>query len=120
MHFVQVEKKSHEVEDLMKKCNYKTRMSSTPSRFVKSISVSIYQPLSFPATTFATTKNADYGSIDKKSDYLTEIMKDVAIFCLNSTKLYSSFREKKYLISTSTYFFNQLFLMKSLRSFISI
>lgn len=36
---VEVEKESHEVEDLVEKFNYKTRISSTPNRLITSLSI---------------------------------------------------------------------------------
>ncbi len=45
---VQVEKESQGIEDLVEKCNQRTRISSTPN--VTPPSVPTYQPLNFPAT----------------------------------------------------------------------
>ena len=63
---VQVEKEGQEVEDLVEKCDYKTRISSAPNYFIIPPSVPTYQPLNFPATSSVQTSGAYYQLVDKK------------------------------------------------------
>ena len=76
---VQVEKESQGVEDLVEKCNQRTRISSTPNHLITPPSVSTYQPLNFPAVTPVQTTSADYRPVDRKIDHLTEMMKGLAL-----------------------------------------
>ncbi len=76
---VQVEKKSQEVEDLVKKCDYKTHISSTPNRLLKQPPIPTYQLLIFLAPTSVQISGADYRPLDKKIDHLTEMMKGLAL-----------------------------------------
>ncbi len=48
---VQFEKKSQDIEDLVEKCNHRTRISSTPNCIITPPSVPNYQLLNFPVTT---------------------------------------------------------------------
>lgn len=57
---VQVEKESQRVEDLIKKCDYKTHISFTQNHLVPPPLIPIYQPPSFEATTFVQMNGADY------------------------------------------------------------
>ena len=76
---VQVEKESQGVEDLVEKCNHRTRINSTPNRVITPPSVPTYQPLNFPAATPVQTTSADYRLVDRKIDHLTEMMKGLAL-----------------------------------------
>ena len=76
---VQVEKEGQAVENLIEKCNYKTRISSVLNCFIIPPSVPTYQPLNFPATFSVQTSGADYQPVDKKIDYLTKMMKGLAL-----------------------------------------
>lgn len=66
------------MEDLVEKCNYKTRISSTPKRLATSPSIPTYQPFSFLALTLVQTNGADYQPVNKKIDNLIEMMKGLA------------------------------------------
>ncbi len=57
---VQVEKKSQEVEDLVEKCDYKTRISSTPYRLFMRSPIPTFQPPILPTYTPVQTGSADY------------------------------------------------------------
>ena len=74
---VQVEKESQRIEDLVEKCNQRTRISSTPN--VTPPSVPTHQPLNFSATTSVQISGADYRPVDRKIDHLTEMIKGLAI-----------------------------------------
>lgn len=76
---VQVEKKGQRVEDLIEKCNYKTRISSTPNCLITPSSVPTYPPFNFPAASLPQTTSADYRPVDKKIDHLTEMMKGLTL-----------------------------------------
>ena len=76
---VQVEKSIQEIEDLVEKCDYKTRISSTPNRpFMQSL-INTFQPLISPTHTLVQTGSADYRPVDKKIDHLIEMMKGLAL-----------------------------------------
>ena len=77
---VHVEKEGQEVEDLVEKCDYKTRVSPTPNHLLTPPSVPAYQPPILPAITSVQTSSADYRPVDKKIDHLTEMMKSLALF----------------------------------------
>lgn len=57
---VQFEKKSQGVENLVEKCNHKTRISFTPNFWVALPSVPTHHSLNFPITTFIQTSGIDY------------------------------------------------------------
>ncbi len=76
---VQVKKESQGIEDLVEKCNHRTRISSIFNCVITLFFVSTFQPLNFPAATFVQIANTDYQSIDKNIDYLIEIMKGLAL-----------------------------------------
>ena len=76
---VQVEKRSQEVEDLVEKCDYKTRISSIPNRRFMQSPISIFQPPIRPTHTPVQIGSADYQPVDKKIDHLTKIMKVLAL-----------------------------------------
>ncbi len=57
---VQVEKRSQEVENLVEKCDHKTRISSTPNcSFMQSL-IHTFQPPIFPTHTPVQTGSANY------------------------------------------------------------
>ena len=57
---VHVEKEGQEVEDLVEKCDYKTRISSTPNRLLTSPSMPAYQPPILPAVSLFQASGADH------------------------------------------------------------
>lgn len=75
----QVEKADQEVENLVEKCDYKTRISSTSNRLLTQPLIPTYQPPIIPNHTSVQISGADYRPIDKKMDHLTEMMKDLAL-----------------------------------------
>ncbi len=75
---VQVEKKGQKVEDLVKNCNYKTDISSTPNRLLSQTLIPTYQLPIFPAPTLVRASGTDSRPVDKKIDHLTGMMKDLA------------------------------------------
>ncbi len=80
---VQVEKKSQEVEDLVEKCDYKTRISSIPNCPFMQSPISTFQPLIPPTHTPVQTGRADYQPVDKKINHLTEMMRVLALSVRN-------------------------------------
>ena len=76
---VQFEKKSQEVEDLVKKYDYKTHISSTPNRPLTQPPIPTYQVFILPAPTSVQISGADYRPLEKMIDHLTEIMKGLAL-----------------------------------------
>ena len=57
---VQVEKEEQEVENLVKKCNYKNRISYTSNCLIIPFSEPIYPPLNSPAVFLVQTTSANY------------------------------------------------------------
>ncbi len=63
----------------MEKCNYKTRISSTPNCLFMQSLIPTFQPPIPPTHIVVQTNSADYQLVDKKIDNLTEIMKGLAL-----------------------------------------
>lgn len=59
-HMIQVEKKNYGVKNLVKKCNHRTCISSTPNCIIAPPFVLTYQPFNFPAATFVQITSLDY------------------------------------------------------------
>lgn len=73
-----VEKKSQKVEDLVIKCNYKICISSMLNRLLIQSPILTYSLSIFQAYISIQIGGANYWLVNKKIDYLTEIMKDLA------------------------------------------
>ena len=77
--FVHVEKESQGVEDYVIKCECKSRISSNPSCFVMPPLIPAYHSPNFPSPLSVQIIGTDYRPDDKKIDYLTEMMKGLAL-----------------------------------------
>lgn len=76
---MQVEKKSLGVKDFVENCDYPTRIYFTPKYFVTSPLAKTDQSLSVPSTTSVQISSPDYQTVDKKIDFLIEMIKSSAI-----------------------------------------
>lgn len=104
---VQVEKESQGVEDLVEKCDYKTRISSTPNRLVTSPSIPTYQPPIFSAPNAVQTRGAELLTCgqEDRSSYRND--EGFSSFSSDFTKQYRHLRSREYSVSTSTCFITQ-------------
>ena len=75
---VQVEKKGQEIENLVEKCNYKTRISFTTNCLIMPSSIPTYPPLNFSTTSLAQINGTNYQLVDKKINHFIEMMKGLA------------------------------------------
>ena len=76
---VYIEKEGQEVEDLVEKCEHKTRISSTRNRLLTFPSMHAHQSPILPAVSSFQARGTDYRLVDKKIDQLTEMMKGLAL-----------------------------------------